>query len=449
MVEILKNVTKDSIFNVKSSLEFKEKINRTHIYEDEVMVSFDVTALFPSVPVEKALEIVEDKWQTIEKYTRIDKQLFMEGLRFCIIENRYFKYDDQIFKQLKGTPMGSPASPVIADIFMENLLEEAINKLTVKPRVLVKYVDDLFAIVKKTELNNTLQALNNINEHIRFTMEMENNEQLPFLDTMVIRHNEEIRTNWYKKPIASGRMLNFFSQHPHIMKINTIKNFIARVQDVSDTIFHNENKKRILEILVKNDYPRKMARKLINEYKKKDRIEENIEKPQYVYKTFTNSAGLSDTVKRSNIFDKNKIKLAIKSNRNVGHLFSNTKSKINDEEKSDLVYGIKCKGDGNNNCDMIYVGTTKTKLKTRISAHKSDQKNKNETQYKTALAEHCLKQHHCADFDNVKILQQEQHYSRRLMLEMLHIIDVPSERRINYKADVDNCANAYRHLIRN
>ena len=56
-------------------------------------------------------------------------------------------------------PMGSPASPVIADIVMENLLDECMDKLTIKPRFLTKYVDDLFGIIDKNYIDETLKAI--------------------------------------------------------------------------------------------------------------------------------------------------------------------------------------------------------------------------------------------------------------------------------------------------
>lgn len=56
-------------------------------------------------------------------------------------------------------PMGSPASPVIADIFMEELLTTTFEKLKTKPRLLTKYVDNLFAITKLNEADNILREL--------------------------------------------------------------------------------------------------------------------------------------------------------------------------------------------------------------------------------------------------------------------------------------------------
>ncbi|GBP04595.1 hypothetical protein EVAR_91310_1 [Eumeta japonica] len=49
----------------------------------------------------------------------------------------------------KGLPMGSPASPVVADIVMEELLDCCIEKLAIRPKIITKYVDDLFCVVSE------------------------------------------------------------------------------------------------------------------------------------------------------------------------------------------------------------------------------------------------------------------------------------------------------------
>ncbi|KAJ8956201.1 hypothetical protein NQ318_020754, partial [Aromia moschata] len=55
-----------------------------------------------------------------------------------------------------------------------------------------RYVDDIFAVfdTKPISLDNFVAKLNNRFPTIKFTYEMEHNEQLPFLDALVIRNNE-------------------------------------------------------------------------------------------------------------------------------------------------------------------------------------------------------------------------------------------------------------------
>lgn len=66
------------------------------------------------------------KWREIKNLTDIPEQLFMDIIRFCVRENRFFKFEDKIYTQLKGISMGSTDSPVIADIVMEDLLHRTL-----------------------------------------------------------------------------------------------------------------------------------------------------------------------------------------------------------------------------------------------------------------------------------------------------------------------------------
>lgn len=449
LVDILKNLTKNSLYNVKDAIEFKSRIYDIKIEKDETLISFDVVSLFPSVPVNLAMKIIDNKWNILEKYTRIPKDTFMELLTFCIKDSRYFKYDDKFYEQTKGMPMGSPASPVIADIVMEELLDAAISKMRNKPKILTKYVDDIFSIIKKDDIDCTLKALNEFNRQIQFTFEIEEDYKLPYLDSIVHRDGNLLKLNWYQKSMSSGRLVNFYSKHPRRIIINTATNFIDRVLKISDVEFYKTNIDKIKNILNMNDFPKTTIHNLIkytkNRVKKKTIDEEN---PPKIYKSLTYIPGYSERLKQSDIYNKDKYELALKTNNTLDKLFSSTKSKLPKEDKSNLVYKISCNGDKTNICQKTYVGTTKSKLKTRLASHKSDLKAVDKPlEQKTALAAHCTLTNHTPNFENVSVLAQERNYNRRYTLEMLFIIDEPTDRRLNFKSDTDKCAQIYRHTI--
>lgn len=54
---------------------------------------------------------------------------------------------------------------------------------------------------------------------------------------------------------------------------------------------------------------------------------------------------------------------------------------------------------------------------------------------------------HKPNFKDVEILTQENNYKRRFTLEMLNIINIPTDVRMNYKTDTDHCAHIYRNLV--
>ncbi|XP_075167800.1 uncharacterized protein LOC142239953 [Haematobia irritans] len=194
------------------------------------------------------------------------KDLFIDLITFCTKDTRYFKFEDKIYEQLKCMPIGSPASPIVADIVMEELLDDVFKNIP-KPPILTKYVDDIFAIIKASVVDETLKALNSYNRQIQFTKELEQDNKLPYLDVVIHGQGNQLRLNWYQKPTASGRLLNFYSKHNKRIIINTATNFIRRIFNISDPEFHSENEDKIERILQDNNFPQRTIFQLLSKVK--------------------------------------------------------------------------------------------------------------------------------------------------------------------------------------
>jgi len=85
--------------------------------------------------------------------------------------------------------MGSPLSPVIANFYMEDFETRAIKQATHKPACWYRYVDDTFVIWPhgKEKVTEFLNHLNGMHNNIQFTMEIEDEGHLPFLDIDIYR----------------------------------------------------------------------------------------------------------------------------------------------------------------------------------------------------------------------------------------------------------------------
>ena len=71
------------------------------------------------------------------------------------------------------------------------------------PHTMVDDVDVVIYITKKEHVNILLNHINNMDDHIKFTMEWPDNKgSIPYLDTMCTpNHNHTIHTIVYRKPI--------------------------------------------------------------------------------------------------------------------------------------------------------------------------------------------------------------------------------------------------------
>ncbi|XP_072400412.1 uncharacterized protein [Diabrotica undecimpunctata] len=112
--------------------------------------------------------------------------------------------------------MGSPLSPVIANLFMQDIEERAIRTAEYKPKLWLRYVEDTFIIWTHgvDKLTEFLEYINSIHPKIKFTMELESNQQLPFLDVLIIKkENGNIGYTVYRKPTHTDRYLHADSHH--------------------------------------------------------------------------------------------------------------------------------------------------------------------------------------------------------------------------------------------
>ena len=82
------------------------------IQDSELMVSLDVKNLFTKVLKNEAFEVIEEhltKDETLEDRTTLSPLTITDQIKFCM-SSTYFCYEGNIYKQLEGTPMGSPLS---------------------------------------------------------------------------------------------------------------------------------------------------------------------------------------------------------------------------------------------------------------------------------------------------------------------------------------------------
>ena len=97
--------------------------------------------------------------------------------------------------------------------FMSRLEEDAMSTMSAKPKLWHRYVDDVLAIVKRATIDSTLQHLNSQHPDIAFTMEVESNGRLPYLDATIRRNGNRVTTSVHRKPTDTGRYLSFDSHH--------------------------------------------------------------------------------------------------------------------------------------------------------------------------------------------------------------------------------------------
>lgn len=227
-------------------------------------------------------------------------------------------------------------------------------------------------------------------------------------------------TDWYQKPISSGRQLNFKSIHPMNQKISTATGLVDRIFKLSDTCFHSKNKTVAFNILRANDYPKNLISRIINRHQHQSTAistsqvtTTNTSQPLRTF-SLPFIPSVSSSIAKSIKGVTDNVRFAYKNHTNVASLFTKLKDKIPPTQESNVVYKVNCL-----DCPKCYIGTTNQHLCTRMKQHENDVANGKPD--KSALAFHSLTHKHKFDFDGVKIVERERNWERRMLLEEIHI----------------------------
>lgn len=255
MVKILQDIFDDKNHHVKNSVEFVEQLENINIEKDECMVSFDVVSMFTSIPIDLVISIVASRGDSIEREYNMKMELTARILTFLLRDCAIFLWQDNYYKQADSLAMGSPLSPIFANIVMSEILRVSLPRLPNQPKIMCVYVDDSFAIVKRNDVDLMLETFNSFNSNMGFTCEREKDNTICFLDVQVFRENTEIKTCWYKKPYASDRLLYFLSNHNSKCIVGTAIAFIKTVLKLSHGTFFHQNKEVVERILTRNSFP--------------------------------------------------------------------------------------------------------------------------------------------------------------------------------------------------
>ncbi len=271
-------VKDDWDFLYKLPKEFKEPVS---------LYSYDITSLYTSIPHDLGLKAIE-YWITKRNDLipdRFSNNFILESAKF-ILENNNFFFDNILYKQVKGTAMGTKFAPSYACLSI-GFLEENLLYPSILPKYFnssickymednnLRYMDDSFiALPKEIDPIRLKDALNEMNSSIKFTMaigktDAEQTEFINFLDIKVIlKENRFVSTDIYYKETNPHKYLDFNSAHPSHIKQTIPFNLAKRIVIfVSDSDLVETRLNELENWLIECNYPKSIIKQAFHRAK--------------------------------------------------------------------------------------------------------------------------------------------------------------------------------------
>ena len=363
-------------------------------------------------------------------YCGFTREELKELLIICTQES-HFQFNGTYYDQVDGVAMGSPLGPLFANFFMadfENKYMASLKELGIQRWY--RYVDDIFATLGANgDADAILKLLNSKHLNIKFTMELEDKNKLPFLDVYVIRTVGKYITTVYRKKTFTGVYLNWNSLTSRKYKIGLINNLLDRIYR---SCFRVEDRNieitKLKSILVKNEYPKNIINNTVEIFLNKKRTPETIpstptptdtdeKKTRYIVLPFVNKKAEDFGRRLNNLVTKSypqvKFNIAFQPPMTIGSMFPFKDTVKANNHRSLVVYKIRCK-----TCGAEYIGKTERILQHRINEHKRlGKSNKSATKLHTTN-----NPGHQMDYDNVEIIDLANNNLKLQVKELLHIL---------------------------
>ena len=398
---------------------------------DLYMVSFDVTSLFTNIPLQDTIEIILEKifYDDDVLFHGYNKEYFRKILEIAV-QDTYFIFNNKIYKQVDAVSMCSPLGPIMANAFMCSLEEKMLDRcpLAFRPIYYKRYVDDTIALFRSRDAaERFLEYINDLHSNISFTIEHEQDNQLPFLDILIKRTDQGFTTNVYRKKTFTGQGTNYYSCCAQVFKQNSISTLLHHGFTICSNWqnFHHEIS-FLVQYFKNNSYPSSLFNKYL-----KDFLNSKFQPPQpkttvnkllmYASIPFVHNNDFKLQLEKTimKMFPALDIRLVSQNPKKLGSLFQ-YKDKLPTLMRSLVVYCFTCP-----KCKVgKYVGATKRLLKVRIDSHLGVSHRTGvllKTKDFSNIREHCKKCRTSFNYDNFSIVAQAPNNQSLSILESLTI----------------------------
>ena len=420
-------------YTLKNSYDFVNSVQSIPNANSLYMCSLDVESLYTNVPLDDSINILLDNMfpDPSINYKGFSRKDF-KGLLQRSLNDSFFTFNNNIYKQKDGLAMGSPLSPVIANTFLKDFEEKHLESCPInfKPIFYRRYLDDTFILFKcKADSELFYQYFNSRHPQVKFTLEGEENNKISFLDSIVTRSNNGFSTSVFRKKTFTGMATNFFSNIYFKYKISAITTLLYRAYKISSSPELLDLELNFLKsYFYNNNYPLKLIniniRKFFNKINSivtpittvpKNKI--YIRLPFIGNQTAKMKSEILSLLHRC--FPQTNPCIYFQKSRTIASFFK-TKDVPDVWGRSGVVYNYIC-----DCCQQVYIGSTCVQMFVRGPQHQGHSyrtKLPLKVKQHSSIRDHCDSSHHPFKLSNFSIIDSSHgpQFDLRI-LESIHI----------------------------
>ena len=320
----------------------------------EIQVSYDVLNLYPSVPLDRSIQDIQ------------------QLLELCL-SDCYFLYNNVIWSLENSGPLGLSIMVVLSECYLQRIEHISITQtliLNLAPKTFKRFVDDSHARFNDREQSlQLLDILNSQDPSIQNTIEFENeNKELSFLDvTITNTGNNSYDFKVFRKTSITNIQIKPNSiRAPHIA-MGVFKGFLSKACKICTEKYLQGEIDFLIDIFIENGHNRNTLTNIATEYIR------NINKPKSNSQNSTKNTKniiklpwlpiLGPKLRKE--FKRKDIKTVFTSGANLKSILCQNKSKLIPNSYPG-VYALNCC------CNAEYIGETKKKVMTRTIEHQQD-----------------------------------------------------------------------------
>ena len=252
----------------------------------------------------------------------LDKTLTKDILTITrlIVTQNYFWFKGSTYVQKKGLATGAHNFSIFSEIYLQYMENTMIYDVLQKSKVegYFRYVDDILIVYNEnlTDTNEIHNRFNSISPDLNFTLELEQDDALNFLDLTTKKTETKMIYDRYRKPTTSDNIIPNDSCHPSEQKLAAIWYFLNRINTYD--LGHAEKQKEteiLKQIVYNNKFHTSILSRIRNSKTKPDSENQRKRWTKFTY------VG-KETRRMTKLFKNTNVRIAFTTNNSLGKLLN-------------------------------------------------------------------------------------------------------------------------------